>query len=352
MLQILPDGSSPVRQASPLNDLEILLLEQQEEYERINPPPPPQPKKKPVYDYRVPQAARCETNFRHSHWKARREQVASCLASAGLNTFALDRFAQCGSGCVIEVTKNSEKVRLKACYCHSRHCEPCMRAKANKITANLRTRLGDNSDGRHRFITLTIRHSRRPLREQIAKLYASFRKMRNYPEWQASQFGGCAMLEVKYSKGTGHWHPHLHLISEGLWLDKRDLVRMWKAATGDSFIADIRDIPTAKDVCHYVCKYVSKGTSGDVWDIASVAQEWILASKGVRTMLTYGTWRGFRLLQVADNGEQWKPVTTMIKLYEAIERNEIWAMRLIQRLEEKRLAREKSKPPQPVLFPN
>lgn len=352
MLQILPDGSSPLRPPNPLNDLEILMLEQQDEYARLNPQPPPAPNTKKKYDYRVPQAARCETNFRHSHWKQRRELVASHLASAGLNTFALDRFAQCGSGCVIEVTRNSERVRLKACYCHSKHCEPCMRAKGNKIAANLRKRLGDTATGTCRFITLTIRHTKKPLLDQIRHLYASFKRLRQFREWKESQYGGAAMLEVKYDEKTGYWHPHLHIISEGQFLHKRDLSALWKKATGDSYIADIRAMKDTAEVAHYVTKYISKGTSPSVWQIASVAQEWILASKGVRTMATFGTWRGFALLQVTDDGEEWKPVTTMIKLYEAIERNELWAMRLMQRLEEKRLAREKSKPPQAVLFEN
>lgn len=352
MLQILPDGTSPVRPANPLSDLETLMLEQQEEHERQHPAPEAPPKKKPVYDYRVPQAAKCETIFRHSHWQLRRELVATRLESSGVSTFALDRFAQCGSGCVIEATKNSERVRLKACYCHCKHCEPCMRAKGNKIAANLRTKLKEHDDKNYRFITLTIRHTKRPLAEQIKKLYASFRRMRNYQEWKDSQWGGAAILEVKYIAKTGFWHPHLHLISEGQFLHKRDLCAMWKQATGDSFVADIRAMKDCAEVAHYVCKYIAKGTSPEVWDIESAAQEWIIATKGVRTMLTFGTWRGFKLLQVKDDGEEWKPVTTMIQLYAAIERNEIWAMRLMQRLDERRLAREKSKPPQTVLFEN
>lgn len=312
----------------------------------------PEGKKKPKYDYRVPQAAPCETSFRHSHWKARRERVHAMLESAGVGTFALDRFAQCGSGCVVEMTKGGEKVRLKACYCHSKHCEPCMRAKSNKIAANLRTRLGDTADGSVRFITLTLRHTKTPLTDQIKKLYASFRRLRSYPEWKESQCGGAAMLEVKYDAESGFWHPHLHILSEGNFLHKRDLSRLWHKATGDSFIADIRQMKDKNEVAHYVTKYISKGTSPGVWDSQSIAQEWILASKGVRTMLTFGTWRGFKLLHVAESDDEWRPVVTMIELYNRLAQGEPWALRLMQRLEEKRLAREKTKPPQMVLIEN
>ncbi len=328
------------------------MADQAEEHERNNPPPPPPDKPKQKYDYRVPAVTRCEETFRHSHWRCRRERVAACLASAGASTFALDRFKNCGSGCVVEMTAKGERVRLKACYCHSRHCEPCMRAKGNKIAANLRTRLGEQSAGRYRFLTLTLRHTKRPLDEQLKKLYASFRKLRGYREWKDSQWGGAAILEVKYDEKNGFWHPHLHLISEGNFLDKRSLSTLWRKASGDSYIVDIRSLKNEKEVAHYVTKYMAKGTSPGVWEIESVAQEWIIATKGVRSLHTYGTWRGFRLLQVAEDNLEWKPVCSLISLYAAIEKNEDWAMRLLKRLEEKRLSAEKNKAPPPRLIEN
>jgi hypothetical protein len=352
MLYLLHDPSSPLNDPTPLTAVEHIIADKmiaedatRARHEATHP-------KKPKYDYRVPQAASCETSFRHSHWKARRARVHQCLESAGESTFALDRFAQCGSGCVVEMTGNGDKVRLKACYCHSKHCEPCMRSKGNKIAGNLRDRLSLEANGRYRFITLTLKHRPQPLAMQIKRLYQAFKKMRNYREWKESQHGGAAMLEVKYEAQTGFWHPHLHLVSEGNFLHKRELSAMWKQATGDSYIVDIRQMKDSKEVAHYVTKYISKGTSPTVWEIASVAQEWILATKGVRTMLTYGTWRGFKLLKIKDDGLEWKPVTSLIALYNAIAAGEVWALNLIKRLEEKRMAPEAKKPPDPRLFEN
>jgi hypothetical protein len=160
------------------------------------------------------------------------------------------------------------------------------------------------------------------------------------------------MLEVKFNKATGHWHPHLHVIGEGAYLKKEDLSKAWHKATGDSMITDIRAIPSAKDVAHYVCKYVSKGTSLEVWDVTSAAQEWIIASKGVRTLFTYGTWRGYQLLQVTDDAADWQPVATLVHIYASVERNEPWAIGLMNNLSERRMAVEKHKPPDAVLFEN
>lgn len=345
MLYLMHDPSSSDHGPTPLNAAEEIHAATAEFHV---PRPPP----KPRYEYRVQKAAMCETNFRHSHWRNRRRVVRDALASAGASTFQLDAFENCGSACMIEMTKGGEKVRLRAAYCHSKHCEPCMRAKGNKIAANLRNKLSDENTGRCRFITLTVRHSKRPLQMQIRKLYADFKKMRGFKEWRESQYGGAAMLEVKFDPATGEWHPHLHVISEGKFLHKRDLVAMWHRATGDSYIADIRQMQDKAEVCHYVTKYISKGTSPSVWEIQSVAQEWIIASRGVRTMATYGTWRGFKLLQTTDTGEEWKPVASLIALYNAIAAGEEWALRLIKRLEERRLGPEKHKPPQMVLFEN
>lgn len=309
-------------------------------------------KPKTKYNYQVPMAARCETNFRHSCWAAKREVVLVALESAGESKWALDRFAQCGSGCVVEVSPSTKQLRLKACYCKSRHCEPCMRAKANKIAANLRNRLAQQADGRYRFVTLTLKHNKAPLQDQIRRLYASFKKLRASPAWAESQRGGAATLEVKYNAATGFWHPHLHVISEGEFLHKRDLSNAWLRATGDSSIVDIRQLSSAADAAHYVAKYVTKGTNGDVWRIQSAAQEWIIAMKGVRTVATYGTWRGYQLLKVTPTADDWRPITTLINLYNALEQNEDWAMAILKQLESKRLGPDKHRPPAPRLIDN
>jgi len=307
--------------------------------------------RKPKYDYRVPHAAKCETTFRHSHWKAKREKVLAALTSAGESTFALDRFAQCGSGCVVERSPSLKKLRLKASYCKSRHCEPCMRAKANKMAANLRNRLAEKPDGRYRFITLTLRHNTKPLAEQIQRLYASFKKLRKTRCWQDTQRGGAATLEVKWKPATRHWHPHLHIIAEGDFLHKRDLTEAWLKVTGDSCIIDIRALNNAKDAAHYVAKYVTKGTNSEVWLDTDAAQEWILAMKGVRACATYGTWRGYRLLAVTDQAKDWTPVVSLIQLYDDIERGEPYAMAILKQLNAKRVAAERHvDPPPPSLF--
>lgn len=276
----------------------------------------------------LPPLTKEEEHFRHSYWRPKRAKVRTTLVTAGANRFAMERFDACGSDCAIEYSEELKKHRVRANYCRSRHCEPCMRAKGNKICSNLKKRLEQHTEGRYRFITLTLKHTHTPLAEQIKRLYRCFRKLRNSKEWKRTQRGGAFMLEVKRSKDGKLWHPHLHIASEGSFLDKRDLSEMWFRATGDSFIADIRSIGTSKDMAFYVSKYVTKGTSNDVWNDESLAQEWILASKGVRMCATFGTWRGYKLLANSDDAKDWKPVCTYAALYQAAYNLEPWAMDL------------------------
>lgn len=336
MLSLTHENSSSERTATPLNAAEEI----QNWIQRDDPPKPP-PKK--AFSLHIPAAHPAETAFRHSGWKSKRKQVRACLASVETNKYTLDRFDQCGGECVVEYSKEAGKHRLKANYCHSRHCEPCMRAKANKLAGNLRSKLGNNAERKYRFITLTIKHSDTPLIDQIKRLYKCFKALRASKNWKRTQHGGAAILEVKWIAKTRRWHPHIHIVAEGIYLDKHDLSKAWLKATGDSQIVDIRELTDSRHAAHYVAKYITKGTSTDVWTDADASQEWILAMKSVRTCLTYGTWRGFKLTTTDAKFSDWKPVYTLRGLITDVEAGETAALHILCKLEGYRLDDEADK---------
>lgn len=273
----------------------------------------------------VPPATAQETKFRHGHWETRRGKVRAALTACNSNTFFMNRFDECGSELRMEYSPSLKKHRLRGNYCRCRHCEPCMRAKSLKIMANLRHRLAERPAGRYRFITLTRRHDDKPLAEQIAELYKWFKKLRSLPLWKETQHGGAVMLEVKYIEKNDQWHPHLHLVAEGGWINQDELAAAWLQVTGTSDVVDIRAIDSQKDAAAYVAKYVTKGTSPAVWDHPDRAQEWITASKGVRIANTFGNWRGFALLSNSDTANDWAPVCSFQSLLDAVGRHERWA---------------------------
>lgn len=238
--------------------------------------------------------------------------MLQAMNGSGCSVQQIDAFQNCGAMARSEWSPSLQRRRLSAYYCHCRHCEPCARSKANKIAANLKKHLVNARANEFRLITLTLKHSADPLKEQIEKLYKSFRKLRSTKQWKKTQVGGAFILEVKWT-GT-QWHPHLHLVSQGRFLDKFALSKLWHHATGDSFIVDLKVITRCEDAAHYVTKYITKSTSDSVWSDPDAAQEWILASKGLRTCNTFGSWRKFPLLSTADATRDWEIEDSLIRI--------------------------------------
>jgi Replication protein len=271
-----------------------------------------------------------EAWFRHNNWAEKRKRVRQALADAGSSQNSLNSFDNCGSDCQVEWSESQERYRVVACYCHNRHCEACMKAKSALITNNLRDKMRGAEKKQHRFITLTLRHSDAPLKQQIKRLYACYKRLRQLPEWKSSQKGGAATLEVKYQPHSKKWHPHLHLISEGSYLSTYWLSQAWRTITGDSHVVDIRLISADKDVAYYVGKYVTKGTNFEVWEDPAVAAEWVRSVKGVRMCATFGSWRGYKLLhREKEQPGEWQHVASLKSLVRRAQAGEVHALELL-----------------------
>lgn len=264
------------------------------------------------YERLAPEAHPAEISFRHSGWRVKREKVFAALKACGKNEVELWNFNQCGACCTCEWSEELGRRRLSAYYCRNRHCEPCGRAKANKIRANLEEKLKGLRPGSLRLLTFTLKHYDAPLREQVDRLYASFKKLRATKEWKKSQKGGVVILEVKHN--GKHWHPHLHCCSEGSFIKKQVLVDLWHKVTGDSYIVDVKLVDRGKDAAAYVCKYITKSTEHSVWNTPDRAQEWIVASRGIRSANTFGSWRKLPLLKMPKKVTDWKVEQKLTKL--------------------------------------
>jgi hypothetical protein len=296
--------------------------------------------------------------FRHYNWREKREKVRQALLDAGTNTAGMERFALCGAGCQVEYNKAEQRYRLCGSYCHSRHCEPCMKAKSALIISNLRKRLDGAKQGHYHFITLTLAHDKTvALEDMLARLNASYKKLRNTDEWKygqvnadrihaamqrgmkhskavkemkpKGQLGGAATIEVKWSAKSG-WHAHLHIISEGTAITNHRLKDLWYEITGDSWECDCRQISADKDVAYYVGKYVTKGTNNEVWDNPTAAAAWVKGIKGARMCATFGTWRGFKLLEkTKEEPGAWIHIASLNSLVRQAKDGKEWAMILL-----------------------
>jgi len=245
----------------------------------------------PRDDFRIEPITPLEASFRHSSWCRDRARVFTAFSNVGTSATRKDRFANCGSCCKVVASKAEGRVWLSANYCHDRFCLPCATARSRLIARQL----AEACKGKEiRFITLTLKHSLNPLREQVQRLYRSFHAMRRRPTWKAACKGGAAFLEVKVGRDN-KWHPHLHILAEGTFLDQKDLSREWLFITGDSYVVDIRRPRNENELIGYVCKYASKPLEHKVIALPERLEESIIALRGIRLCTTFGTWRGIVL---------------------------------------------------------
>jgi hypothetical protein len=250
-----------------------------------------------------------EAAWRHSGWRHQRLKVWESLNRLHLPNHRLLKYANCGANCYVEIrNKHSPNpaqdcdARLRADTCHDRFCVPCGQARAYAISTALAARMAPLST---RFLTLTLRCNQRPLAERLTRLYTCFALLRRREFWQNHVTGGAAFCEVKLGATPGNWHVHLHCIITGDYVTQSKLADEWLAVTGDSYVVDIRAVPDSAARAAYVCKYVSKPCSKDVYDNPDALDEMVTALRGRRLCLTFGVWRGTPLKPVAPSAEGW-----------------------------------------------
>lgn len=295
--------------------------------DRLRAPDPP-----PVGDG-SPVAFPEEAAFRHSGWSARRRHIFEQLCRLRVGRHRLDRYANCGAQCRVAYSPARDAWRLQAFYCRDRLCQPCGLARSTLIAANLCRHCHGRST---RFVTLTLRHSATPLRDQIDRLYRSLAALRRRVWFRNRVDGGVAILEVKIG-ADGLWHVHLHCLMEGSFLPQRELAAEWHAVTGDSFIVDVRAVGAALLEVRYVAAYAGKPLDASVCRDAGKLAEFIVAIKGRRLCHTWGSWRGLDLDAATDDGpDDWIPVAPLRDLLLDASRGDPGALSILDSLGRRR----------------
>lgn len=145
------------------------------------------------------------------------------------------------------------------------------------------------------LVTLTVKDGP-DLSERFAHLHKAQREL-----WKRKQRGRGSVLsgvsgavwsyEVKRGKGSGEWHPHLHMIALAEHApDQRELSREWHSITGDSYIVDVRPIDQADPASGFVevFKYAVKFSDQDEADTVSAWE----VLRGKRLLASAGAFRG------------------------------------------------------------
>jgi len=154
--------------------------------------------------------------------------------------------------------RNSEtgKIRVISNSCHLRWCPVCSDVKRVRIRSAVSEWLSHVR--RPKFITLTMSHTTIAIETQIKKLYRAFRLLRQHKFIKQAMRGGIWFFQIKKSKDGNRWHPHLHIVADSDFIDKRLLSLEWFETTGDSYIVDIQEVKKEDEVSEYVSRYCSK----------------------------------------------------------------------------------------------
>lgn len=269
----------------------------------------------------VPFAWHPSQEWRFRGCRGERENWLRLLPKMGLNQKAVNKYAECGQGAWIQWSESRGCGRIVAKTCRSRACPICRKTQAKQLQQRLDWALPAGTGKNLRLVTLTLKHSSRPLREQLDFLRASFRRLRQRKFWRRHTRYGYGIIEIGYNEKTKKWHPHLHVIAHGKWMEQRTLANEWAAVTHGSRIVDLRAIRNRERAVSYVLKYMSKGPEGRVLASEARMLEWWEAVRGGRLFLKFGHEIAALPSRIDDgypNDWQWvEPLNILLKRIEA-----------------------------------
>lgn len=278
-------------------------------------------------DHDAKPVTEAESTFRHSGWAPRRAAIWSSFGRCNIGHRRKEAFANCGSSLWLQTDEARSAVHLSCDKCHDCWCAPC---QAEKGTL-LKERLAQHLTGRTvRFLTLTLRHSRTPLADQIDRLYASFTRLRHRRAWKDHVRGGLAVREEKVADADGLWHVHLHILWEGSFWEQKEISREWHAVTGDSSIVDVRRVSDSTAAAHYISKYLSKPCDQSVFRSTEHLDEVILSTRGRRRALPFGSWKSINLLAKPACNVKWITIASVENLQRDAQNGDLDALRWLE----------------------
>lgn len=258
---------------------------------------------------RILEDTNLSTIFRHSGWVHNRSLVAAALSRTNQSFSREHAFRECGSfSYVLRSLDDPDRYMIAGSACHDRWCQPCATTRATIVAGNV---LDVVRNTEIRFLTLTVRgHPDYTLQRQLDRLYTSFGLLRRTKLWLDGVTGGVAFCELKWSERSGCWHPHLHVLIQGTWLDSVPLRAAWYRITGDSFELCIKRPANDERTARYVTKYAGKPLNNSFANRPSLLDEAVLTLFGRKLCLTFGSWRGLQLTARADEGA-WEHVAPL-----------------------------------------
>lgn len=151
--------------------------------------------------------------------------------------------------------KSSGEIRVIGSACKLRWCTLCAEAKKTYITHQIADWIKNSKW--HRFVTFTLKHNDDDLTSQIERLYDCFRKLKRSKIWKSGAKRGVWFFQVKRSKNSNQWHPHIHCVISGPWFDYKKLRKTWLSITGDSSVVGIHPVKDPDGCAFEVARYAA-----------------------------------------------------------------------------------------------
>ena len=216
------------------------------------------------------------------------------------------RLKNCRSDAVFVRHEDTGQVRVRSQHCGLRWCPMCAASRQAWIaTETERWFIGVKDP---RLVTLTLKHNNLPLLEQITLLYDYFRKFRRRKFFKSHCCGGVWFFHIKKSQNDHRWHPHIHMLIDSDFLDKKEVSREWLKITGDSKIVHVKAVHNPTNSVRHAARYSAEpcDLSGHT-DIDAL--EVFYALDGRRIAGTWGTARSISFRpKPSEDAKKYKPV--------------------------------------------
>lgn len=218
--------------------------------------------------------------------------VDALVGSADLGLFRLGiRIADCCRHAQAAVTPEGF-IRCIEFRCKSRLCPICEKRRSAAMFHRLNVAV--KTMNAPRAIHLTLAHTDTPLRDQLLRLRKCFAELRRTTLWKGKVTSGAYVVEVTFNTKEQRWHPHLHIIADGHYMQMQQLKDAWLQVTKDSHRVRIEKIYDAKKSCSYFAKYISKSNNpADLPDERLL--EWAIEIRGLRFIQCFGKLHGVKL---------------------------------------------------------
>jgi len=225
----------------------------------------------------------------------------------------LDKWDLCRLRAFFSRHRETGEVKVFSSACRLRWCSLCTAARRGFITHQVSEWIKKASYPK--FLTVTLKHSDAPLKHQVDSLYDYFRKFRKAKFMKDSAFGGIWFFQIKRSKNTGQWHPHIHCVVEGKYMAHKKLSKLWESITFGSKIVDIRPVRDLEKGAAEVARYASTPADLTTTNAADYV-ELFNSLHGRRACGTWGTAKKVSLRQPkAEDSDKWENVGSWSVVY-------------------------------------